>query len=92
MFGFLLTKVESEINKAPSEVFCIKLVGLLFVDCFENFVELIKTTARGVLYSIPDIADEIFDVEFVKIFDWCGELLTRSCLKIENILIKLEPC
>lgn len=92
MLGFLLTKIESEINKAPSKVVRIKLVSILLINRFENFVELIKTIAGEVWYSVPDIADEIFDVELVQLFYWCRKLLARSRLKIENILIKLEPC
>ena len=91
LLGFFLTKIESEINKTPSEVVCVKLFSILLVDCIENFVQLIKSSARDMWNSVSNIADEIFNVKLVQLFDWCCKLLARSSLEIENILIQLEP-
>jgi hypothetical protein len=87
LLGFFLTKIESEINKTPSEVVSIKLFSILLVNRFENFLKLIKSWARGLWNSVSDIADEIFDVELVQFFNRRRKLLTRSSLKVENILI-----
>ena len=65
MLGFFFTKIESEINKTPSEVVSIKLFSILLVNRFENFLKLIKSRAGDVWNSVSDIADEIFDVELV---------------------------
>ena len=65
MLGFFFTKIESEINKTPSEVVSIELFSILLVNRFENFLKLIKSRAGDVWNSVSDIADEIFDVELV---------------------------
>ena len=65
MLGFFFTKIESEINKTPSEVVSIKLFSILLVNRLENFLKLIKSRAGDVRNSVSDIADEIFDVELV---------------------------
>ena len=63
LLGFFFTKIESKIDKAPSEVVCVKMFSILLVDRFENFVQLIKSSAWDMWNSVSDIADKIFNVK-----------------------------
>lgn len=88
--GLLFGEVEAVIDEAPSEVVAVQLAVAIIVHGFENPCDSLDAASAALENFRLDLGNEVFDREFVELFDSLGERGIRGRYDNEVVLLVLE--